>query len=606
LLGVVTAVVVIGALYFARVVLTPLALAILVAVVLTPAVSFLERRRLRRSVAILFVLVGVVGIATLVGWTVLPQFAQLTYQLPHYERAIQEKVDALKGTTTTKLSNASDSVKALEKDITDTSGRGASDQAKNVPTPGSSPARPLSVQMVPAANPLESAAGVLTPVATALVVLVFAVFILAGREDLRNRLIKLTSGGRLTLMTQAMDEAWNRITRYLFMQMIVNASYGVMTGVALHFLGVPKAALWGFIAGVLRYLPYIGWPTAALMPSALALAVFPGWWHAIATAGIFVGLEMLLANGVEPMLYGAHVGLAPLAILVSAVFWTLIWGFPGLLLATPMSVCLTVLGRYVPSLGFLSILLGSEPVMDAHAQYYQRLLAGDQNEARQILETYVKQSSLEELYNNVVIPALARSEEDGHRNELDEQTRDFIDSTTRELAEELAESYPPPNATKLEPVRSPRGGRVEVVCVPARDEADDVVGMLLCQLLERHGVKAQSVSIAPAAEMVAQVLAVRPETVCISALPPLTMNHTRALYAKLRMEAPGVRIAVCLWQLEGDPEKTVKLLKLAPQDAFFVALPDVLRHFAPQEGKVEAEVAPQEQAISVDSGLAGR
>jgi len=587
LFGIVTAVVVIAALYFARVVFIPLALAILVAVVLTPAVSFLEKAKLGRGIAIFVVVAGVVGLAGLVGWTVLPQFADLTYQVPSYEKAIQDKVDTLKGSTTQRLGDASDSVNALEKDLSSSPAKAASGEvASRAPAPGSSPARPLSVQMVPAANPLESVAGLLGPVATGLIVLVFAVFILAGREDLRNRLIQLTSGGRLTLMTQAMAEAWSRINHYLFMQMLVNAFYGVATGIALHFLGVPKAALWGFSAGLLRYLPYIGWPTAALMPSALALAVFPGWTHAIITAGIFIVLEMILANGVEPLLYGAHVGLAPLAILVSAVFWALIWGFPGLLLATPMSVCLMVVGRYVPSLGFLNILLGNEQAMELPAQYYQRLLAGDESEARQILEACARQSSLEDLYSSVVIPALALSEEDGHRNDVDEETRSFINSSTREFAEELAAAYP------VEPGEAAVSSeRVQVVCIPARDEADEVVAMMLCQLLERHDVKAQSVATANVAEMLTQVAELRPETVCISALPPLAMNHTRALYGKLRTQFPDVAIVVCLWQMESDRDKSASLLKLGGRDRLFATLPEVLRHFSGKEIAVEAEVA---------------
>jgi predicted PurR-regulated permease PerM len=603
LFGLLAAVVVIAALYFARVVFIPLALAILVAVVLTPAVSFLERLRFRRGFAILAVMLGLISVAALVGWTVLPQFVELTSQLPDYEQAIEQKIDAIKGSTTQKFSSASTSVEALEKEITSAPEKAETDgDIKKLPPPGASPAHPLSVQMVPATNPVESAAGLLGPIATAVVVLVFAIFILAGREDLRNRLIKLTSHGRLTVMTQAMAEAWNRINRYLFMQMIVNFCWGLTIGVALHFVGVPKAALWGFSAGVLRYLPYIGWPMAALLPSALALAVFPGWGHAILTVCIFVGLEFLTANGVEPLLYGSHVGLAPLAILVSAVFWTLLWGFPGLLLSTPMTVCLMVVGRYVPSLGFFSILLGNEPVMKPPAQFYQRLLAGDETEARQILENYVKENTLEALYDDVVIPALARSEQDGHRNELDDETRSFINSSTRELADEIADSYPPANLEgtgeeSLQPVqeRLAARGHADVVCIPARDEADDVVATLLCQVLARHGVLAQSVEIGTMAEMLRQAQELRPATVCISALPPLAMNHTRTLYARLRREMPDVQIVICLWHEENDPAQTINLLKLSHKDRFFTRLNDVLALFVGEKPEVPAEI-PQESS----------
>ncbi len=599
LLGIVTAVVVVAALYFARVVFIPLALAILVAVVLTPAVSFLERLRLYRAVAIFLVMTALVCLVGLIGWTVLPQFVDLMAQLPKYEEAIQHKVDLLKGKTGGKLSSATQSVQSLEDDITKTANNKTG--SRGAQAPGTSPERPLAVQMVNPSNPLLALKGLADPIATGIAVLVFAVFILASREDLRNRLIKLTSGGRLTVMTQAISEAWSRINQYLFMQLLVNSCYGLVIGVALHFLGVPKAALWGFAAGLLRYLPYVGWMTAAAMPTALALAVFSGWEHAIITLCIFVGLEMIVANAVEPLVYGAHVGMAPLAILVAAVFWTLLWGFPGLLLSTPMTVCLVVIGRYVPSLGFFSILLGNEPVMAPHAQFYQRLLAGDENEARWILQNYLKEKSLENLYDAVLIPALARSEQDGHRNELDEETRSFIDNTTRELAEEIAAWRAGQEAAgesdlELERPAHDANGAPKVVCIPARDEADEVVALLACQLLERRGMKAESLAVAPAAELVTQAVEMGPEVVCISAVPPLAINHTRMLYSKLRSDAPDVPIIVCLWHFEGDPQKTANLLRLSSRDRFFTTLPELLQHFSSQPAEAATEVSPEPHA----------
>ncbi|HKV48504.1 MAG TPA: AI-2E family transporter [Candidatus Acidoferrales bacterium] len=602
LLGIVTAVVVVAALYFARVVFIPVALASLVAVILTPAVSFLERRHLYRSAAIFVVMATLVCVAGLIGWTVLPQFVDLMAQLPKYEEAIQHKVDALKGKSGGKLSNATQSVKSLENGITKASNNSFETQNKKASPPGSSAERPLAVEMVNQSSPLQAVKGLADPLATGIAVLVFAIFILASREDLRNRLIKLTSGGKLTLMTQAMSEAWNRINRYLFMQMLMNCCYGLIVGISLHFLGVPKAALWGFATGLLRYLPYIGWMIAAAMPTGLALAVFPGWEHAIITICIFVGLEMIVANAIEPIVYGAHVGMAPLAILIAAIFWTLIWGFPGLLLSTPMTVCLVVVGRYVPSLGFFSILLGNEPAMAPHAQFYQRLLAGDENEARQILENCLKEKTLEDLYDSVLIPALARSEQDGHRNELDEETRSFIDSTTRELAEELVVSHMEGHEADdrvLELQHSPQGssGAPKIVCIPARDEADEVVALLVCQLLERRGINAESLAIASAAEMVAQSVEMRAEMICVSALPPLAMKHTRMLYARLRSQAPDVPIAVCLWNFEGDPQKTANLLHLSSRDRFFTSLTAVLRYFSGHESEIVSELPHETHAV---------
>jgi predicted PurR-regulated permease PerM len=223
---------------------------------------------------------------------------------------------------------------------------------------------------------------------------VFTIFILIGREDLRNRFIHLASGGRLTVMTQALDEAASRIQRYLLLQSAVNAVYGIIVGLGLYFIGIPNPWLWGFLAGILRFLPYVGPPMAAFLPILLASAIFPGWGHTWGTLAFYALLELIVANLIEPLLYGVHVGLSALAILVAAVFWTLIWGFPGLILSTPLTLTVVVMGRYVPSLNFLRILLGDQPEISRSSLYYQRLLASDQNEARQVLEQYLKEKPL--------------------------------------------------------------------------------------------------------------------------------------------------------------------------------------------------------------------
>jgi len=561
-----------------------LALALLSSLLLAPVVRFLERLRFPRVLAISLVMLALVSLTGFVIWETSQQFVRLTHELPTYKKALQEKIQAVKGSRSQTLDSASDTVKELEKEITDVpTGAAATTEAKRPPSPGSTPSRPLSVEIVPPANPLEYVETLLGPLATLGVVLVFTVFVLVGREDLRNRLIRLAGDGRLNLMTQALDEAVQRINRYLFLQFVVNSLYGVVIAGALHVVGVPHAALWGLSAAVLRFLPYIGAPLAALMPIALSLAVFPGWSHALVTAGIFLVLEVTVANVVEPLLYGAHVGLSPLAILVSAVFWTLIWGLPGLLLSTPLTVCLVVMGRYVPGLTFLNVLLGDEPVLSPQAQYYQRLLAGDQNEAKQILESYLKDKSLEELYSSVVIPALSLAEHDRHRGELDEDTQNLIYQGTREIIDELVE--PPAGEPQQEPheVSSELGetkyggrDRVDVLCIPARDAADDVVASLLCQLLEGHGIVVQSLPIGTTAEMLSQVATLKPRVVCISALPPFAVKHTRALYGKLRLHSPNMQTIVCLWQFDGDTEKLANRLKLVKGDEFFTTLSQVI------------------------------
>jgi predicted PurR-regulated permease PerM len=590
LLGVVAAVVVVAALYFARIVFVPLALASLFALLLTPAVSFLERIKLPRILAVFLAIAAPMALLGLMVWQTSHQLVDLTGQLPAYKQTLVNKIQSLKGGKGRSLDKASDAVKELASEISDaTPGATAATGSRKTapPVAGSSPSRPLSVEVVPPANPLESAENILGPLGTAGIIVIFTVFILVGREDLRNRLIRLAGGARLNVMTQALDEATQRINRYLILQLAVNSGFGLLIFTGLHFIGVPNASLWGVVAAVLRFLPYVGTPIAALMPIVLSLAVFEGWQHAIATVALFAGLEIVIANFVEPLLYGSHLGLAPLAILVAAIFWTLIWGFPGLVLSTPLTVCLVVIGRYVPRLSFLNVLFGDEPVLPLEAQYYQRLLATDQNEARQVLEQFLKDKSLEELYSSVLIPALSLAEQDRHRNELDEETQNFIYQSTREIVEELEENSAaettqtlPEGSSGASAVAAEADARLGVVCIPARDDADDVVGMLLARLLARQGQIAQSISIGPTAEMLAQVKEIQPDVVCISALPPFAINHARALYSKLRALSPTMHIVICLWNFEGDIQKTATRLNLSKSHGFFTTLPQILQHIA--------------------------
>jgi predicted PurR-regulated permease PerM len=600
LLGIVAAVVVIATLYFARVVFIPLALALLLSLVLTPPVAFFEKIKLPRVLAIILVVVVLFGLMGLIGWKTSQQFVDLTSRLPAYKKTLEDKIHSLKGSSSGTLNKASDTVKELSKEIGGAApGSPPANEAKKAPPAlGSSLARPVAVEIVPPTNPLQSVENLLGPLGTAGVVVLFTIFILADREDLRNRLIRLAGGGRLDIMTQALDEATQRINRYLLLQLLVNSGYGLLIFTALHFIGIPNAALWGAAAAVLRFLPYVGAPMAALMPIILSIAVFPGWRHALLTAGLFLVLELVVANVVEPLLYGAHVGLTPMAILVAAVFWTLIWGFAGLVLSTPLTVCLVVMGRYVPSLSFLNVVLGDEPVLPPHAHYYQRLLAGDQSEAKQVLEQYLKEKPLEELYDSVVIPALRLAEQDRHRNGLDEATQIFVYQSTREIIEELAETPadPPTEATEKSSELSlseiEGAGPIDVLCIPARDEADDVVGTLLAQLLRRNGHRAQSIPIGTTAEMLSQVAELNPGVVCISALPPFAVNHARALYAKLRMQSPGLYVALCLWHFEGDVQKATNRLKLRKGHGFFTTLPQVLQSITFREDKIVSGATP--------------
>jgi predicted PurR-regulated permease PerM len=591
ILTLVAAFVVITVLYFARVMLVPLALAVLFTFVLAPLVSALERIRFPRFVAIVLVVgIAVFGVG-IMGWTVGNQLIDVTNQLPSYRSNIREKIYAIHNPKNRRLDKAADAMKELGKEITENpaspnelppsslknpvSGKTITQQPKAVP-----------VQVFqPASDPLESLNSVITPLGSATIVLVLTIFMLGGREDLRNRLIGLVGHGHLNVMTQALEDAGSRVSRYLLLQLVINACFGAVIGIGLYFIGLPNSMLWGVVAGLMRFLPYVGPPLAAVLPILLSLAIFPNWTGPVFTIGLYLIVEILVANFLEPLIYGAHTGISSFAILFAAIFWTLIWGPIGLLLSTPLTVCLVVLGRHVPALQFLDIMLGDQPVLPPEAHYYQRLLASDQSEAKEVLEDYLKTHPLEELYDSVLIPALALAEQDRHHDDLEEITEQFICKSTKELLDEIGEKSKEPPATEAQKAHAdiaalstpkirlePPSRGTSVVCIPARDEADEIVGIMLAQLLERAGYQAQAIPIGTTAEMLAQVKEAAPDIVCISALPPFALLHARDLYKRVRANVPNARIIVGLWKFSGDPIKAAARFNIVGDDKLAITL----------------------------------
>ena len=454
LLAVVVAVVAIATLYFARIVLIPFALALLFTFILTPVVKLLERIHFGRIPSALLVVLLAVGACGGVGWTVAKQFSEVVNQLPDYRANIKTKLTSLHWSSHHELDNASQTMTEIGKDLaTAPTAARSGDSAlthRTLMRPTPEP-KPVPVEVVKSpALPLESMQNVLGLLASALIVLVFTIFMLIRREDLRNRLISLAGDGNLQVVTQTLDDASARVSRYLLLQFVVNTCYGIFIGVCLHFIGLPGALLWGVIVGTLRFLPYIGPPLGGIMPLLLSLAVFDGWTRPLIVLGLFVFTELIVSNLVEPLLYGIHTGISSLAILVAAIFWTAIWGPIGLVLSTPLTVCLLVVGRHVPRLRFLQILLGDEPALTPDSRFYQRLLAMDHEEARQVLEKYLEGKTLEELYDSVLIPALSLAEQDRHENRLEDANQKFICQSTRELIDEFWEPRSEERATAVD------------------------------------------------------------------------------------------------------------------------------------------------------------
>lgn len=596
LLTLISVIVVIAVLYFAREIVIPLALAVLLSFLLTPVVAQLEKLRLGRIPAVLMVLVFALALVVAGGWGLAGQLTEIVDHLPDYTANIQKKIQSLHGSSGGGLNKAIHAVKGLNSALSASapekagaSGQGLVNQASKesgIPVPE----KPILVRVEKASsNGLTDLRGLLGPLAgilaRAAIVIVFTLFMLAKREDLRNRVIRLAGKGRLSLMTRALDDASTRISRYLLLQLLVNSSYGVLFGLGLYLLGIPHALLWGVLGGILRFIPYFGTLMGAVFPIAMALAVFPGWSHALYVLGLYLVIELTIANVMEPWLYGAHTGISPFAILVAAVFWAALWGPVGLILSVPLTVCLMVLGRHIPHLEFVGILLGDEPVLAPEAKFYQRLLAMDLEEARDIAQAYLKEKPLGSLYENVLIPALSLEEHDRHAGSLDKETEAFICQSIRELIEEFGESektLPAGKDGKISPeavagmVIDARLSNLRVVCVPARDESDEIIALMLAQLLDRSGYDTQSLAIGAVEEMLGQVLRQEARIACVSALPPFALGQARSLCKRLRTQSPELKIILGVWNLEGGVSKAQERVGTGYADRVVTTLADVL------------------------------
>jgi methylmalonyl-CoA mutase cobalamin-binding subunit len=356
------------------------------------------------------------------------------------------------------------------------------------------------------------------------------------------------------------------------MQFVVNATYGSLVTIGLYFIGIPTALLWGVLAGVLRFVPYVGPIVGGGLPLIMALAAFKSWLPPILCLGLFLVIELPVAYIVEPWLYGAHTGISSLAILVAAAFWTVLWGPVGLVLSTPLTVCLVVIGRYVPQFEFLYVILGDEPVFSPDVQLYQRLLAMDQREAHTVIELFLKDRSLVELYDAVIIPALSMAEEERHRGALDEARENFFIQSINEVIAELADHDTQKSAPgdqngdgvlieSRNPAASPE---IRVVCIPASDRADETTAGMLAQLLELAGYATVSFPVMTSPTDVLEDLTIQEsDIVCISALPPFALMNARSLSKRLRATFPKLRIVVGLWNFSGGGVKADQRLEAA-------------------------------------------
>ena len=588
---------IVAVLYFAREVLIPLALATLFSFLLGPVVRRLERCGLWRVPAVLLVAALFFSVFGLVGWLAGTQIVDLAGKLPGYQGNIQAKVTALSGHGGS-FNAAAKVIESIEKKAADASSE-ATVQAKNPAAsapiqqahaklrPDGTETSPMSVRVIdpPVSVPqwLRNMFGpLLGPLATAFIVVVFTVFILIEREDLRDRILHLAGPSNLPVTTQAVDEAGQRVSRYLLMQVAVNLSFGAAIAGGLLLIQVPNAALWGLLATAFRFIPYIGVWMSAAAPVAISMAAFRSWWPVAETAGLFFVLELLTGNAVEPWLYGASTGLSPVAVIVAATFWTWLWGGVGLLLSTPLTVCIVVLGRYVPQLEFLHRLLGDEAVVPVEARLYQRLLALDEEESSQLVDDYLTQHSVGEFYDDVLIPTLNQAQLDARQGNVSEDRRQFIRQTVRTLLDDLrdrpAEALAPvpPGKDGEKTVRAisapepkiPRADLpVKVLIVPVKTEEDELAGIMLAHLFTLAAVGSETLSAKTLANEALETVAAKGVSlVCLSAVRPFAVMQARYLVKRLRTRFPDLKILVGLWDSRRPAIGSRRNLDSAPAD----------------------------------------
>ena len=517
-----------------REVLIPVAFAMLLALTLTPAVAFAQRRGVHRIAAVLLVVVLVFAALGGVFWVIGQQVLTLADGLPQYRHNIRQKIADIR---VFGRGGSLEKVQETVKDVTDEIQKDANGK----------PTKRDPVPVVPAekpGGPLIAAATIVESAAMVGFVMVLVVFILIERQELRNRLIRLFGHGRITITTNALDEATSGIIRYLLMQSLVNACFGIAVGVGLFFLSVPYAFLWGVLAGMLRFIPYVGTWMAALLPITLSLAVFPGWTKPLMVIGLFAVLEPLVYAVVEPLLYGHSIGVSQTALLVAVAFWTWLWGPLGLILATPLTVCLIVLGKYVPDLDFILTLVSDRPALTADVAYYQRLIAVDGDEAAEIVKTQLATLGPERVFDEVMTPALNYARRDRTRDRLSDEQYAFVVRASREIADDIVAPA----------LAEPGTARGRVLGCPGEDSADEAALHMLAHLLASAGVTLDVVSAeALTGEIVETVEQARPSCLCVAALPPGGIAHTRYLLKRLRSRFDDVCLVVGRWGVSGEP-----------------------------------------------------
>jgi len=565
-------VLVVAVLYWAQVVLVPVALATLISFVLAPPVLSLQRH-IGRLPAILIVVTLVFSGLGLATWGIARQMSSLSMDLVTYRKNIQAKVKDVRGVGRGgSVERLQSTLEDIKKDMGVTTG------------PQGTVSRPVIVSRDESGVPGLSWLGpFLAPAGTASFVIVLVLFMLLEREDLRNRLIGLIGHGHLAVTTKAFDEAGRRVSKQLLLQTLVNAIYGSLSALGLWVFGVPYALFWGAAGAALRYIPYVGPVIATAGPFLIALAALPGWTRPLEVAGFYVLLELFTNLVLETVLYAGAAGVSQVALLIAVAFWTWLWGPLGLLMATPLTVCLVVLGKFVPGFQFVATLLADTPALAPEYGYYQRLLARDVGEAADVVERFVKAEPVEKVYDALLVPALNYAERDRLEGRLDPDDEQALIEATRELMAEATLGAPPeapdPEVTTLGVTDVRLEPRLRVLGYAANGPGDLLALEMLSRLVSGLPVALDTGHTRLLASKLIEIVRnERYDAVCIADLPPSPPSKTRYLIKRLRAALPDLPILVGRWGPGEMADESTQPLLDAGATTVSTTLLDTRRH----------------------------
>jgi predicted PurR-regulated permease PerM len=610
-------------LYLGRTVLEPLAIAVLLSFVLTPSIRRLRGLFFGRVTSVIAVVLFALAILAGLGFVMETQVSHLAGEIPKYQKNIREKIASLNKALVSSgtLEQASSTLDSLASELGNKGpnpppqSQGGKPEANQQPAP-----IPVEVQRPPSAtlqNIQELLSPIIEPLSMGALLVLFLVFILFYREDLRDRILRLGGTRDLQTTTAAMNDAGKRLSRYFLIQATINGCFGLFIGAALSIIGVPNFILWGMLAAILRFVPYVGTPIAAVFPLVLASAIDPGWSKVLETALLFLAAEVVTGQAIEPVLQGQQTGLSPVAIVLAQLFWTLIWGIPGLLLAVPITVCIAVLGRHVEALSFLGVVLGDEPALAPHEGFYQRVLAGDAIEACYQAETQLETQRLSDYYDAVPMKALALAEADASRGRLPEDRQSELLRVIEDVIEDL-ESYTdedPGNQGHRRPAKK-NGAEKDaatdtekagcpLLLIQARGAVDQAASALLANVLKKRGL-APSVQPYNRTRRAALQSAQRPaaKLICISCFEGAHSGAltVRYLIRRWRQALPEARFLACFWRPDQEPEKLDELRKKIGADFIATSLKEAAdlccNELKPARSKSARDAHPNRSAVA--------